>query len=162
MDFSTLFMMRILAFDFKPRSPWESSRTRTIKPLMEMLRDNADRDPFLRHAAVLGLAGIDDFDGLLQAAHDPSSSARMGVLLAFRRLRQGDVARFLDDPDPRLAVEAARRSTTNRSPPRCPTWPRSPSARPSRAFAPTHLSANAQLGRDQDAARLAAAAADRA
>ena len=40
----------------------------------------------------------------------------MGVLLALRRLGDPEIARFLNDPDPRLVLEAAGRSTTCRSP----------------------------------------------
>ena len=38
----------------------------------------------------------------------PSPSARMGVLLAMRRLGDPEIARFLKDADPRLVLEAAR------------------------------------------------------
>src|SRR5262249_49120826 len=83
-------------------------RREAVGPLVGLLRDNADRDPYLRHAAVMGLAGIGDINALVAAASDPSASARMGVLLALRRLEGPEIARFLDDPEPRLVVEAAR------------------------------------------------------
>lgn len=83
-------------------------RREAVAPLLGLLRDNADRDPYLRHAAVMGLSGIGDVDALLAASSDPSASARMGVLLALRRLGSSEVARFLDDPEPRLVLEAAR------------------------------------------------------
>jgi quinoprotein glucose dehydrogenase len=79
-----------------------------VGPLLGLLRDNADRDPYLRHAGVMGLAGIGDLDALLASSSDPSASARMGVLLALRRLERPEVARFLNDPEPLLVVEAAR------------------------------------------------------
>ena len=44
----------------------------------------------------------------MAAADDPSPAVRMGVLLALRRTEDPDVARFLNDADPRLVVEAAR------------------------------------------------------
>ena len=78
-----------------------------VGPLVQMLRlDGAD--PTLRHAAVMGLVGSGDIDGLDKAATDESRLARMGVLLAFRRLGRPEVSRFLDDPDPALVLEAAR------------------------------------------------------
>ncbi|MHB1556456.1 MAG: PVC-type heme-binding CxxCH protein [Isosphaeraceae bacterium] len=83
-------------------------RCDAVAPLLGLLRDNADRDPYLRHAAVMGLSGIGDVDALLAAVSDPSASARMGVLLALRRLASPEVARFLGDPEPRLVLEAAR------------------------------------------------------
>jgi quinoprotein glucose dehydrogenase len=83
-------------------------RREAIGPILALLRENADRDPYLRHAGVMGLTGIGDVDALLASARDDSAAARMGVLLALRRLARPEVARFLDDPEPRLVLEAAR------------------------------------------------------
>ncbi len=83
-------------------------RPEAIGPLLAMLRANADKDPFLRHAGVMGLVGAGDAAGLKRAAADESSAARMGVLLALRRLEDPGIARFLADPDPRLVLEASR------------------------------------------------------
>jgi quinoprotein glucose dehydrogenase len=79
-----------------------------IPGLLEMLRDNADRDPLLRHAAAMGLTGSGDAEALTAAAEDANPSAQMGVLLAMRRLRLPQIARFLEAADPRLVDEAAR------------------------------------------------------
>jgi quinoprotein glucose dehydrogenase len=73
-----------------------------------MLRANADQDPYLRHAGVMGLVGSGDASALKRAAADPAPAVRMGVLLALRRLADPEVARFLEDSDPRLVLEAAR------------------------------------------------------
>lgn len=78
------------------------------KPLLEMLRENNDADAYLRHAGVMGLAGVGDLEELLAAAQDESAAVRMGVLLALRRMGREEISRFLRDPDPRLVVEAAR------------------------------------------------------
>ena len=43
-----------------------------------------------------------------KAMHDDSPAARMGVLLALRRLEDPAIAGFLSDPDPRSVLEAAR------------------------------------------------------
>jgi quinoprotein glucose dehydrogenase len=83
-------------------------RAEATGPLLEMLRANGDKDPYLRHAAVMGLVGSGDVAALKQAASDGSPAVRMGVLLALRRLTDADVARFLKDSDPRLVLEAAR------------------------------------------------------
>ncbi len=56
----------------------------------------------------------------------PSASA---AVLALRRLGRPEVAAFLADADPKVATEAAWRSTRPRSRPRCPpwrTWPSKP------------------------------------
>lgn len=83
-------------------------RSEAIAPVLEMLRENEDKDPYLRHAGVMALARIHDQGKLLQAATDNSPAVRMGVLLAWRRMRDSAVARFLNDVDPKIVVEAAR------------------------------------------------------
>jgi len=80
----------------------------TTSPLAEMLRENADQDPMLRHAGVMGLTGTGDVAALVALADDPSASVRMGALLALRRLASPEIARFLNDPQPLLVEEAAR------------------------------------------------------
>ncbi|MDA7978588.1 MAG: HEAT repeat domain-containing protein [Pirellulales bacterium] len=83
-----------------------------IQPLLELLNRNADADPFLRHAAVMGLVGIGDADTFVSLAGEtPNSlsvSQRRGLLLALRRLRDSRVRLFLRDADPSLITDAAR------------------------------------------------------
>src|SRR5206468_7922975 len=57
-----------------------------LPAIFAMLRDNADKDPYLRHAGVMALNWIGDIDALLAAAKDSSSAIRMSALLALRRL----------------------------------------------------------------------------
>jgi quinoprotein glucose dehydrogenase len=83
-------------------------RLEAVKPLLALLRENADKDPYLRHAAVMGLVGANDVAALKRATSDDSTPVRMGALLALRRLGHPDVARFLKDRDPRVVLEAAR------------------------------------------------------
>ncbi len=73
-----------------------------------MLRASDDKDPYLRHAGVMGLAGAGKQAAWKDAIHDRSPAARMAILLALRRLEDPEVAQFLNDPDPRLVLEAAR------------------------------------------------------
>jgi quinoprotein glucose dehydrogenase len=82
--------------------------TACIKPALELLRSNADQDTYLRHAAVMALAGSGDRGLLLSAASDPSSAVRLGVLVALRRLAAPEIARFIDDTDSGVSLEAAR------------------------------------------------------
>ncbi len=83
-----------------------------VAPLLELLNRNADVDPFLRHAAVMGLVEIGDVDHYAAMAEEsPSSlsvSQRRGLLLALRRLQDPRVAIFLRDADPSLITDAAR------------------------------------------------------
>src|SRR5262249_38940473 len=79
-----------------------------VAPLLEVLRDNDDRDPFLRHAGVMGLLLSPQQAEVLASAGDSSPAVRMGVLLVQRRRQSADIARFLGDPEPRIVEEAAR------------------------------------------------------
>ncbi len=83
-------------------------RSGRIAPILEMLRENADHDPYLRHAGVMALARLPIENDLVAAASDESPAVRLGVLLALRRQASSKVARFLDDSDRRLVDEAAR------------------------------------------------------
>jgi quinoprotein glucose dehydrogenase len=77
-------------------------------PILDLLRENADRDPYLRHAAVMALSRLPETIDLAAFASDSSPSVRMGVLLALRRLSSPEVTRFLHDPVPQIIDEAAR------------------------------------------------------
>jgi hypothetical protein len=79
-----------------------------VGPILNHIRSNADQDATIRHAAVHALVRIGDADALLAAAKDSSASVRLGVCLALRRLMHPGIAQFLDDPDPRIVLEAAR------------------------------------------------------
>lgn len=77
--------------------------------VVAMLKANADKDAYLRHAGVMALTGMANAKALDRAAHDPSSSVRLAALLALRRLhKEAEVAAFLYDTDSKLVLEAAR------------------------------------------------------
>ncbi len=80
---------------------------KAVEPALAMLRDNADRDAYLRHGGVMILSTSADVATLLALADDPSSSVRLGALLALRRLRAPQIAKFLNDSSSRLVEEAA-------------------------------------------------------
>ena len=75
--------------------------------LLAALRANADKDVYLRHALVMGLVGGKNLAALTAAITDESRSARLGALLAFRRLGSAEAAKFLTDSDPMIVREAA-------------------------------------------------------
>jgi quinoprotein glucose dehydrogenase len=79
-----------------------------VQPLLAMLRENANRDPYLRHAGAMGLMETADKAALIAAGKDESAAARMGVLLAMRRLLMPEITMFLHDANPLVVVEAAR------------------------------------------------------
>ncbi|MDB5291673.1 MAG: hypothetical protein JWL69_2914, partial [Phycisphaerales bacterium] len=70
--------------------------------------ENRPIDPYIRHAAVMGLVGIGDVDALLATASHPTPAVRLAAVVALRRLRAPGIARFLADRDELVATEAAR------------------------------------------------------
>ena len=79
-----------------------------LPAVIDMLRANADQEPYLTHAGVMALLGIGDRNAIEQAAKDKSPAVRRAALLCFRRLGSTDIAQFFNDSEPRLAVETAR------------------------------------------------------
>ena len=85
----------------------------SVAPIAAWLRSEDGRDPYLRHAAVMGFAGISEQTGqgaklVADLGSDPSANVRMAVLLTLRRAGDPGVSRSLDDPDPAIVLEAAR------------------------------------------------------
>jgi len=76
--------------------------------VVKLLRTNDGKDPYLRHAGVMGLLGSGDADAIAKLSTDDSEAIRLGALLALRRLKSADVALFLDDKSDFLFVEAVR------------------------------------------------------
>jgi quinoprotein glucose dehydrogenase len=73
-----------------------------------MLRANDNRDLYLRHAGIIGLAALADPLVLLVADDHPSTAVRLAALLALRRQGSDYTALFLKDKDPFIVLEAAR------------------------------------------------------
>jgi quinoprotein glucose dehydrogenase len=89
--------------------------------VFSLLRRNTNRDPYIAHAARIALANFASETNLAvvnpalrpgvvlsMASRDRSSQVRMAALLAYRRLGDTAVDRFLEDDDPLLVLEAAR------------------------------------------------------
>jgi len=93
---------------FAAQSLGKIGRGKVREPIINMLLANADKDLYLRHAGVMAMAGNFDHAALEQAAKHPSSSVRLAALLAMRRANDAGVRFFLDDADPKIALEAAR------------------------------------------------------
>ncbi|MGE3172594.1 MAG: PVC-type heme-binding CxxCH protein [Planctomycetota bacterium] len=85
-----------------------AAATTATAALLEALRDNGDRDPVLRHAAVFGLAACAPASALLAARDDADPAVRVGALLALARRGDIQAAVFLGDADPIVRREAAR------------------------------------------------------
>jgi quinoprotein glucose dehydrogenase len=93
---------------FAAQSLGKLGNANAVQPLLAMLRENADRDAFLRHAGVMGLLGTADKDALVAASRDESPSVRLAIVVAMRRLHMPEVAALLHDSNSLVALEAAR------------------------------------------------------
>ena len=79
-----------------------------IPALVQMLVGNDDRDAVLRHAGSLALARIGDAAQVAALSRHSSRAVRIAAIVALRRMRHPDVARFLEDADERVVTEAVR------------------------------------------------------
>ncbi|HSZ55286.1 MAG TPA: PVC-type heme-binding CxxCH protein, partial [Tepidisphaeraceae bacterium] len=79
-----------------------------LPSIVQEIRENADKDVYIRHAGVMALTRINDWKTIQSAAKDDSRSVRLAALLAMRKLGRPEIARFLHDADPQLVLEAAR------------------------------------------------------
>jgi quinoprotein glucose dehydrogenase len=75
--------------------------------LLALLEANDNKDAYLRFAAAHALAGIGKNAALDAAAKDSSAAVRLGVLLAYRELKDPALGGLLDDADAYVAREAA-------------------------------------------------------
>lgn len=82
--------------------------TEATQALVDMIAANADKDVYLRHAAVLALARIGADETMASYADDDSRSVRIASVLVLRRLQSPLVTNFLNDKDEYIATEAAR------------------------------------------------------
>jgi quinoprotein glucose dehydrogenase len=81
---------------------------KAVDPLFELLRKNADEDPFLSHAAVVALHSIGDLAPVLVRATSDNKAERLAAILVLRRASSPLLTRFLNDPDLSLVTEVAR------------------------------------------------------
>jgi quinoprotein glucose dehydrogenase len=79
--------------------------------VVEFLRANNNEDRMLQHAAIMALTWIEDVEAILKMGEHASPAVRMAALVALRKLKRPEVARFLADADPKLVLESARAIT---------------------------------------------------
>ncbi|MEZ6058172.1 MAG: HEAT repeat domain-containing protein, partial [Planctomycetaceae bacterium] len=131
-----------------------------LPALLQLLADNHDADPVVRHAAVMGLTSV-DADALLKHANNTDRSVRLGLVVALRRKLDPRIAQFLKDGDPQIIEEAARAIHDESIVDALPALARladSPSEK-SDALLRRVLSANFRLGGVEEAKRVARVAA---
>jgi len=76
--------------------------------IVEMLRENAGKDLYLRHAGAYALAEIGDASFLSSLTKDSSPEVRIVAVVALRRMEHENVKLFLKDDNERIVTEAAR------------------------------------------------------
>ncbi|MGB5500273.1 MAG: heme-binding protein, partial [Maribacter sp.] len=79
-----------------------------VQPLLGLIQRNADKDIYLRHAAVLALSRIGQINPIADLVNTPNRSLRIAAVLVLRRLQSEKVADFLNDKDEYIVTEAAR------------------------------------------------------
>ncbi len=83
-------------------------KSQALAPVLEMLRANDNRDPYLRHAGVIALGSCAKPAQLQKLSGDSSAGVRMAALLALRRSERPEATAFLQDSNPAIVLEAAR------------------------------------------------------
>lgn len=81
---------------------------KAIPALVKLIETNADKDLYLRHAAVLALSRIGQAEPMLALKNSPNRSLRIAAVLVLRRLAHPGIAGFLQDSDEYIVAEAAR------------------------------------------------------
>ncbi|TWT40732.1 HEAT repeat protein [Thalassoglobus neptunius] len=77
--------------------------------IVDLLKQNDNSDPVLRHAAIRALAMCATDEQLVEFSKPQfPPSVRLGAVVALRRMESGSLKEFLNDPEPMVVVEAAR------------------------------------------------------
>ena len=76
--------------------------------LIELASNQGSRDPYLRHAAMMGLKGALPPEQLAELHNHESRTVRLASIVALRNLKSPTVASFLEDKDELVLLEAAR------------------------------------------------------
>ncbi len=79
-----------------------------VPQIIALLAENDGKDVFLRHAGVMALAWIGERESVQRLANEPQAELRLSAALVMRRWADPGIARFLQDQDERIVVEAAR------------------------------------------------------
>lgn len=137
----------------------------SIPALLDALETNNNEDVYLRHGLAHGLALLDAPDALIDAVQGRSSAARLGAVIALRAIGDPGVVPFMSDPDPGVAIEAARAVYDQYLPVGMPALAERidgtiPAALMTEPYLRRAIEANVYLGGLDDAARLASFASN--
>jgi quinoprotein glucose dehydrogenase len=84
-----------------------------VPVLMAVVKDNDDKDEYLRHGVIQGMIEIGDADVVYAFANSESPAVRRAVVLALRRFKDGRIGTFLKDTDLSIAVETVQAINDN-------------------------------------------------
>lgn len=79
-----------------------------MEPVLDILESNASKDLVVRHAGIMYLKGLKDYQKVSDLVSHSSPHVRMAAVVALRKMENPHVAKFLNDPDLLIVVEAAR------------------------------------------------------
>jgi quinoprotein glucose dehydrogenase len=78
--------------------------------IYRMLKENANHDPYLRHAGVMALATVGPDVSILSGVKlgELGTPEKLATVLAMRKRNDPAISRYLNDADAKVATEAAR------------------------------------------------------
>ena len=79
-----------------------------IDAILNMLKENNDKDTYLRMAGMIALGRIGNADALVALAKNDSKALRTAAVVALRQMEHEGIATFLNDADEYIVAEAAR------------------------------------------------------
>ncbi len=79
-----------------------------VMPLVNMLRENDDKDSWLRQAGIIALGRLNDPVAMSKLQTDPSIAVRTAAVVALRRMKSPIISDYLDDENEYIVTEAAR------------------------------------------------------
>ena len=128
-----------------------------IDGIVKVLAENDNQDPILRHAGIMGLAGVKDYSKIVALKKHTSEAVRLAVVVSLRKLANPSIFEFLSDSSTKVQKEAAR--AIHDVPELHSQLPAlvelSISMDTEDAVVHRVLNASFRLGRDQDAMRIA-------
>lgn len=80
----------------------------SLEAVLTILEKNQSKDLMVRHAGIFYLKGTKDHQLVADLSNHPSEHVRIAAVVALRKMENPHVARFLDDRNHLVVVEAAR------------------------------------------------------
>jgi len=129
--------------------------------IIKVLEENSNRDPILRHAGIMGLVGVKDYEKLRALKSHASEAVRIATVVALRKQANPIVFEFLKDSSSKVRKEAVLAiHDVPQLHSQLPALAELPLASDTEdAVVNRALNASFRLGREQDANRLASFAA---